>query len=282
VPASSTRPDYAIDALTQALRVLDAFLLHDETGMSLAQLSREVALNKSRVFRILTTLQLRGYLERDPLTRHYRLGLKFIELGEAARRRVTLIEAADPVLTELAQVTGETIFLGVRDGLDAVCVAMRESHHPVRLTAQVGRRVPLYVGGVPKVLLAFLPRPEQAEVLRRLRLVPITPVTITSRAVLRRHLEVIRRQGYAVTADDLDLGATSIAAPILGGGGELIAALSVAGPTERFTPEVVARTVPLTLGAAQRIAAAMGQLSGGAAVPAAGVGQGRHRGGGRA
>lgn len=253
------RPQYTIDALHQALRVLDAFLLDGQASMSLAEISREVSLNKSRVFRIASTLQQRGFLERDPVSREYRLGLKFIEFGEAARRRISLIEAAEPVLTDLASATGETVFLGVRDGLDAVCVAMRESRHPVRLTAEVGRRVPLYVGGVPKVLLAFLSPQEQEEVLRRLRLKPITPMTITSRAALRRRLEAIRRQGYAVTADDLDLGATSVAAPVLGAGDELIAAISVAGPSERFTPEVVARAVQFTLDGARRIAHAIGR-----------------------
>lgn len=239
--------------------MLDAFL-DDRDSMSLADLSRELSLNKSRVFRIMSTLQRRGFVERDASSREYLLGLRFIEFGEAARRRLGLIEVAGPVLTELADATGESVFLGVRDGLDAVCVAMRESKHPVRLTAEVGRRVPLHVGGVPKVLLAFLPPPEQETVLKRLRLNPITPKTITTHAGLRRVLAAIRRQGYVITADDLDLGATSVAVPILDGSGKLIAGISVAGPSERFTPSVMQQTLPLTLAGAQRIAIRMGRV----------------------
>lgn len=128
-----------------------------------------------------------------------------------------------------------------------------------RLTAEIGRRVPLYVGGVPKVLLALLPPTEQEDIVGRLRLVPITARTITSRAELRRQLDAIRAQGYVVTADDLDLGATSLAAPVFGPSGELIAGLSVAGPSERFTPQFVDRAVHLTLAAAERIRTALGE-----------------------
>ncbi len=251
-------PTYTIDALHQALRVLDTFLLHGRDSVRLAELSRELGLNKSRVFRIAATLEQHGYLAQDPATRAYRLGLKCIELGQAARRHLSLLDAADPVLTDLAEHTGETVFLGVRDGLEAVCVAMRESRHSVRLTAEIGRRVPLYVGGIPKMLLAMLPPPEQEEVVGRLRLVPITAKTITSRSELRRQVAAIRAQGYVVTADDLDLGATSVAAPVFGPAGELIAGLSVAGPTERFTPQFVDRAVRLTLAAADRIRVALG------------------------
>lgn len=254
---SDARPDYNISALDSALLVLESFIDTRKTGQSLSEVVQAVGLNKSRVFRILATLQQHGYVEQDPDTRDYRLGLKLLELGGVVQRRLDVVSAARPALDRLAHATGETVFLGVVDGLETLCVDKRESQQSIRLHAEVGGRSPLHVGGVPKVLLAYLVEDDPA-ILQRLDLVSITPATITDVTELARLLAGIRRDGYVVTQGDLDWGAASIAAPIRDHNGKVVAAVSCAGPVARFTPERVERYVALVVEAAADVSRRLG------------------------
>ncbi|NOZ27074.1 MAG: IclR family transcriptional regulator [Chloroflexi bacterium] len=252
--------DYTIQALHHALVVLDTFLEADRPTQGISEISEKLGLNKSRVFRILNTLEQHGFVERDPETKRYRLGVRLITFGEAVRRHLDVVQAADPILDELAERTGETIYLGVADGHEAVCVAQRESRYGVRLYAEIGRRVPLHVGGVPKVLLAHMPPEKRSRVLHNGPLPRITEHTITDPDRLEKILEGIRQRGYAVEADDLDLGAHSVAAPVRDYAGRVVAAVSIAGPSQRFTPDRIQEFIQLICHAADRISARLGYL----------------------
>ena len=183
----------------------------------------------------------------------YGLGTRLVEFGLKAHRDLDLLAASAPVMDRLAAESDESIFLGIRDGSEALCVDMRESSHPVRLFAEVGRRAPLYAGGVPKVLLAFAPEEVRTELLAGLKIRQLTPYTITDKKELVRLLDRIRHQGYLVISDDLDVGAHSVAAPIRDRFGDVVAAVSVAGPSSRFPPRVIDRYVSLVCRAANEI-----------------------------
>lgn len=249
--------DYNISVLEYAIDILESFLDDEDDTHTLQAITNRVGVNKSRAFRILSTLQQRGWVEQSDGPNGYRLGLRLLELGEAVRRRLDLVQLAAPALDDLARQTGETIFLGVADGLEAVCVDKREGSYPIRLYAEVGRRAPLYTGGVPKVLLAYLVQ-EDGTLLDQLQFTEVTAATITDRAALREQLARIRAVGYVVTRDDLDWGACSIAAPIRDYTRRVVASISVAGPNERFTPDRMEYFVPLVRHAADRISAALG------------------------
>ncbi|MFQ5857529.1 MAG: IclR family transcriptional regulator [Anaerolineae bacterium] len=236
--------------------MLETFL-DGEDRLTLAQISRDSGLSKNKTFRILSTLEKHRLVKRDEVGA-YHLGVRFLDFGQRVRREMGLLEASRPVLDWLVEQTRETVFLGVVDGSEALCVDMRESPQSIRLFAEVGRRAPLYTGGVPKVLLAFLPEEERDAMLETIELKPITPHTITDRRTLEKLLRVIRNQGYIVTADDLDVGAHSIAAPILDHRGKVIAAISVAGPSNRFTDEHIQRYVKLIRQGAAQISRALG------------------------
>ncbi|HEY65165.1 MAG TPA: IclR family transcriptional regulator [Caldilineae bacterium] len=257
---AETRRDYTIQALHHALEVLEAFLETDKPTLGVSEISEKLGLNKSRVFRILNTLERHGFVEQDSETKQYRLGIRLMAFGAAVRRQLNIVQAADPILDELAERSGETVFLGVVDGREAVCIAKRESKHSIRLYAEIGRRAPLHVGGVPKVLLAFMPREERERWLRDGPLPRINERTITDPQQLEKVLERIRQNGYAVEADDLDLGAHSIAAPIRDHTGRVVAAVSVAGPSQRFTPDKIQEFIKLVCRAADEISARLGYL----------------------
>lgn len=248
--------DYTIAVVDDAVAVLELFLDGNER-LSLAQLTRKSGLNKSKTFRILATLEKHRLVDRDE-SGMYRLGIRCLDFGRHVRDQLNLLDASQPVMDWLVQETRETIFLGVIDGREALVVDIRESPQAVRLAFDVGHRAPLYAGGVPKVLLAFLPEREQQAMLEQLQLEPFTPHTITDLGALKKRLDEIRSQGYAITSDDLTEGVHSIAAPIWNDTGNLVAAISVAGPSNRFTEECIGRYANLIQEGAARISRSLG------------------------
>lgn len=249
-------PDYTIGVVEDAIHVLETFM-NGKDRLTLAEITRDSGLGKNKVFRILSTLEKHRFVTRDEIGA-FTLGLRFLEFGQRVQTQTSLLEASRPILDWLVGETAETIFLGVIDGSEALCIAARESPRSVRLFGQVGRRAPLYAGGTPKVLLAFMPEEERRALLETLELKPITPYTITDRIRLEELLGQIRRQGYVVTADDLDVGAHSIAAPIYNYQNQVVAAISVAGPSHRFTAECINSHIKLVLKSAAQISNALG------------------------
>ena len=260
-------PDYSIAVIEDAIQVLDT-CLHADEPISLADITRETGLVKNKAFRILSTLEKHHLVERNG-SGAYHLGVRFLSFGERVRGQMDLVQASQGVMDLLAAETEESIFLGVVDGCEALCVEARESQRSIRLFARVGRRSPLYVGGVPKVLLAYLPDDERQVVLDETTFEAFTSHTIRDRQELEKLLEQIREQRYIVTADDLDLGAHSIAAPIWNYEGRVVAALSIAGPSARFSADVIRRYVALVREGASDISAKLGyQVSAGVLEPA--------------
>ncbi|HRL11568.1 MAG TPA: IclR family transcriptional regulator [Aggregatilineales bacterium] len=244
-------PDYTIAVLEDAITLLQ-ILGNEDDGLTLAQLTKESGFVKNKVFRILHTLSKHKLVERSD-EGVYRLGVRFLELGQRVKRQSTLLDVSRGPMDWLVQETGESIFLGVIHGSDALCVAARQSPQSIRLYAEVGRRAPLHSGGVPKVLLAFVPDDERALVLDS-----FPNLTAEARTELEYQLERVRAQDYAVVINELDAGAQSVAAPIRDYRGQVVAALSIAGPSHRFTDAAVQRYVTLVREAADRISAALG------------------------
>lgn len=251
--ATQHAKDYTVAILEESLQVLEA-LLKGDGGLALADVTRASGLSKNKTFRILYTLEKRQYVERNT-EGAYRLGLRFLHFGQSVQERLDLYVAARPALDWLAEQTRESIFLGMREGDEALCVDARQSLHPVRLFAQIGLRAPLYAGGVPKVILAFMDAADRDSLLARLELKPLTASTVTDRERLEQMLAEIRARGVAITRDDMDEGVHSIAAPIRDCKGQVVAGVSIAGPSERFAPETIERYVRLVSEAARHISA---------------------------
>lgn len=248
--------DYTVAVLEDAIRLLDLLEEHPD-GLSLAQLTAASGFVKNKVFRILFTLKKHRLVRHDAEGR-YHLGLRLLELGQHVQSQAILIETSNPVLDRLAHETGESVFLGIVSESDALCIAARESPQSIRLYAEVGRRAPLHSGGVPKVLLAHMPEPQRQALIEefahdsRANGTPIDPER------LEETLALVRRQGYAVVNNELDLGSHSVAAPIRDRRGRVIAALSIAGPSHRFSEENIERYIQLILSASQEISRALG------------------------
>lgn len=254
--------DYTIAAVDRAMRVLEALAEKPDQGVT--EIAQRLGLTKSLVFRILATLEARAYVSRDPEAATFSLGYRAAVLGERAERQRALLLAAQPEMDRLNETTAENVNLLVRDGLQALVIGTREGRHSMRLFAQVGRHGPLHAGGASTLLLAYAPEEVRRDVLAG-PLHAYTARTQVDPAEIEALLARIRARGWHVAQDDLDEGAFSVAAPILSVGGDVVAAISVAGAVARFDETRRNRYLDAVIGAARSISARLGGPSGGGA-----------------
>ncbi len=226
---------YTISAVDRAMALLE--VLAENADIGVTELAERTGNTKSLVFRLLFTLEQRGYVQKDPVTRTYALGYRSLFLADHVRQQSRLIVAAQPYLDTLVEQTHENVVLAVREDLHSVCIAMRESPQPLRLSGQRGQRFPLHAGGGPKVLLAFAPEDVQQRVLKG-TLRGFTETSITDPKTLTKTLADIRSTEFNRSYGELDPDAFSFAAPVRDHNGAVVAALSVAGPVRRMTDDV--------------------------------------------
>ncbi|MHB2168582.1 IclR family transcriptional regulator [Alsobacter sp. R-9] len=241
--------------MDRALALLEALAEHP--GLSVTELANVTGNTKSLVFRLMFTLEQRGYVIKDAASRTYTLGYRPIFLAASAQDNVALIRAAGPFLDELARHSGYQVNLLVRDGLHSVCVALRSARDSGRLYAQVGRRGPLHAGGGPKILLAFAPEDIREQVLAG-PLEKYTPTTTSDPAALRERLARIRETGRNDSRGDLDANGFSFASAIHDRNGEVVAAVSVAGTLDKLEAGLEPRLRQMVHDAAGRISEAIG------------------------
>lgn len=254
------RQNNMIQSVDRAITILNR--LAERGGRaSLAELARDMDLNRSTVHGLLATMRYHRLVSQDNEGR-YVLGLKLFELGSAAIARLDLRTVAGPILQRLVDQFHETVHLVVGDGLDVVYIDKRESPQSMRIVSQIGRRLPAYCTGVGKAMLAFKPEAKLAALLDRAELQPHTANTITDRGALHAQLQEIRRTGYALDDGELIEGLRCVAAPIRDHTGQVVAALSISGPSVRLKPEKIERLIPAVKQAAADISDQLGYRGG--------------------
>lgn len=218
------------EGLRRGLEILRLFTDTDfEWGIT--EISTELGLHKSRVHRAVKTLEDVGFLRKNLKNRKYLLGLHAFELGSVASRRFNLIPEARPLMKKLAAKTKATVSIRIKDGDDMVVVECIESPDDLRVHSPQGARRPWDFGAGGKVFLAHLPPEQVKRMIGEYGLTRYTERSITVAAEYLDDLKRVRERGYAISDGEHILGALSIAAPIHGTGGEVIAVLMVAVPT---------------------------------------------------
>ena len=251
----------SVKTLDRLVAVLDCFT-RERPAWSLSDLSRELGIPKSTLHRFLNALAEHGILRNDPRDRRWRLGYRLLIWGSLAGDGLDLRHLARPILDELVAQTGETAILTAYDNHEVVCIEKVETDHPVRMTLQVGTRRPPHAGASSKVLMAYLPEEEIQAIIRGRGLPQLCVNTITDPEALREELARIRSQGYAESHEETDLGAWGVATPIFDQDGRVVAAIGVAGPRSRYTPERAREFVRLCCDAANRISSLLGATVG--------------------
>ncbi len=253
----NSNSSYLIQSLLTSIDVLDCFS-KEEKNLGISEISRKLGLNKSRVHRILLTLEGRGIVVRNPDTMKYRLGLKLFQLGHLVEEQLEIRHCAHPFMEKLALETEETINLNIIYNGKRMSVKKIESRHEIRQAVELGKSIPIHSGAPGKVLMAYLPVDSLRQLLEENELTTMGPNTITDGDDLLIELSRIRDQGYSISFEETYLGAVSIAAPVRDFSGSVIAALSVTGPVSRFSDQNISRFIPLVIGSANSISGALG------------------------
>jgi DNA-binding IclR family transcriptional regulator len=257
VASRSTRPtNYSIAVLDRSIDLLEVMAATGEP-MGVSELARAIGSTKSATFRILATLEDRGYVSRFDESSKYQLGVNLVHLGQSALEQIDLRTVARPVLENLHQRFNETVNLGVLAAGRIVYVDMLESDHGLRMSAQVGAHDNVHSTAIGKAILANLP-PDQQEALLRGPLPSRTPRTITNPDALRHEIERIKISGFSRDRGENENGACCFGAAIFDAQGQVAAAISVSGPDTRLTGEVAEDVAVAVRIAAQNISDRLG------------------------
>lgn len=241
-----------VQSVHRALSLLE--ILAKESNLSISKISEKSGLKISTAHRLISTMLQRGFIEQDPVTLQYRLGVKTFEIGNASLLSSNLREVVQPFMKTLRDRVNETINLAVLDDVEVVYIDQLESSNIVivKMFAQVGNRGPAYCTATGKVLLADLPAEEIERRFANVELIQFTEHTTTDFGHLMTKLVDIKRLGYALDFSERDLGVTCVAAPLCNATGKVQAAISVSGPEHRMGMErILTEILPELIGTAK-------------------------------
>jgi len=252
------KSEYIIQAVSHALDLLEQF--HgdvDELGVT--ELSKRLKFHKNNVFRLLATLESRGYIEQNKATENYRLGLKALELGQIFIKQMGLLRQAKPILEKIVGSCNETAYVAIFKESSIVYLDVIETDMTVRVVSRVGSRLPAYCTASGKVHLAHLSDDEINELFPNRQFKSYTKTTITDRERLKEILKTVAEQGYAIDDEEMDIGVRCVAAPIRDYTRRIVGAISVSGPTMRLSDERIEKElIPLVKNSAEELSARLG------------------------
>jgi IclR family pca regulon transcriptional regulator len=251
-----------VQSLARGLAVIRAF---DAThqSMTLSEVSRRTQLSRATARRLLLTLAQLGYVWSDG--KYFELTPQVLQIGYSYLSGQSLPQIAEPVLKELSADLNESTSLSVLDGRDIVYIARIHTRSIMRVGISVGTRLPAYATSMGRVMLAGLSVTELDEFFAGQELMSLTPRTITLREVLRQELARVAEQGWAMVDQELELSLRSLAVPVRGRSGEVVAALNVSMKVSLHEPPeevdfIIAQSLPKLKQAAATISSALRAL----------------------
>jgi DNA-binding IclR family transcriptional regulator len=251
------KSNYIIRSVSHALDVLEQFYGEaDELGVT--ELSKRLKLHKNNVFRLLATLESRGYIEQNKATENYRLGIRCLQLGQTYINQMGLLRQAKPILEDVTRQSKENSYVAVMRRSAVVPVAVVESKLPVRIISNVGESLPLHGTAVGKAYLAY----ESEEGLRNLlgnQLEKFTDKTIGDLGELTAHLKTVAERGYAVDTGEHLVDVRAVAVPIRDYTRNVVGSLAVGGPAYRLGGDRIEKEVaPLVIKAGRDLSSRLG------------------------
>jgi IclR family transcriptional regulator, KDG regulon repressor len=250
----SSPRDYNIAAVDRTLDLLEA--LSRIGPASLAALADSAGCTRTAAFRLLRTLQSRGFTIQDEARGVWRLGARWGALGRAATEQGALAATAMPFLAALGKATGENVYLLIRDGMESETVAIYQTDPAIRMYSEIGKRSALHAGS-SRILLAFAPEAVQTQLLAQ-RLNRFTPATRIDPTWIAADLQRIRSRGYLITSDEVVAGAVGIGAPVRDATGSVVAVLHIGAPSMRMRPPRPRNLLPQVMEAAAKLSQALG------------------------
>ena len=243
-----------VQSVDRALTILERLARSGEAGVT--EIANEIGVHKSTAFRLVATLEAHRLVEQTEDRGKYRLGVGLLRLAGATTARLDLVQEARPVCRQLASDTGETVNIAVLSESSALYLDQVAGSSALQPHNWVGQHIPLHATSNGKVLLSGLSRQQCDAVLSKLS--AYTPLTITTKAKLRAELDQVREQGYALAVDELEVGLTAAAAPIRNVHGDVVASMSVSGPTFRISSDRIDEVVGKLVEAAEEVSHRLG------------------------
>ena len=251
------KSDYLIQSVSRALDILEAFSPREGT-LGVTELARKLRLHKNNVFRLLATLETRGYVEQEKESGAYRLGLKIYEVAAVFLRQLEIRRHARPVLESTATQLHESLYLAQRDRAFVVYVDCVETDQPIRVASRLGARFPAHATAAGKAMIAFLSRELFEECFMRQPLTALTAKTITDAEALFSQLGRVVDAGYALSDEEDTPGVRSVAAPIWDSNKQIVGAIECVAPAFRMEHGRIQELIPQLKAAAQEMSARIG------------------------
>ncbi len=244
-----------VNSLARGLEVIRVFTRH-KPKMTLSEVAHATDMTRATVRRFLLTLVREGYVETDG--KYFGLRPKVLELGFSVLSSMDIWEIAQPIMNDLSSRLQESVFAAVLDRDSVIYVARAHSQRFMNVGITIGSRVPAHCISTGRVLLAALSDEALHQYLENTTLTKFTSHTVTSKVKLRGLVEEVRRQGWAIVDQELEIGLRSISVPIYDAFGEIVAALNVCCPSSRITyEETRTRVLPELTAASQQITRAL-------------------------
>ncbi|MBT9329879.1 IclR family transcriptional regulator [Paracidobacterium acidisoli] len=258
LPAAVAKTDgpYQLHSLDRAVAVLE-MLGESDTPLSLAEICQKMHLHKSTAHRSLMVLERSALIERTQENR-FRLGLKLYELGNRAVEQIDLRARVHPFFRKLSSQVSETVHLSVLQKTKVVYLDKVEPNRRIWMGSKIGASNPVYCTAMGKAMLAFQPPEAIEEIISKIRFVRYTPKTLGSKEALLKSLERVRRRGYAIDDEEIEVGVRCVGAPIFNESRYPIAAVSISGPASRITAQSVPEIAEHLLRCCREISATIG------------------------
>lgn len=224
-----------VKSLQKALEILNCFTKKSSWGVT--EISEQLDLNKSNVHNILTTFKAMGYLDQDDESGRYKLGLSVYSLCYSLGQNLSIGSVAAPYLQELADMAGERVYLAIPHEQEILYVTSAYPKTSIDLMRPImGEHAQMHCTGLGKAMLAYLPEEKQRAYAAR-KLESYTDYTITDGDALMKELRETRQRGYAIDNMEHEFGVKCVAVPVLGRNGQVVAGVSISGPSLRFYDE---------------------------------------------
>jgi len=247
---------YRIHVIDRAAQILDCFGF-DHQELSVSEIGFKTGLHRSTAHRILMALEYNDLIKQNPSTGKYHLGIKLFKLGHQAVSQLNLREICRPFLSRLMNDTKETIHLAVLDDDQVLYLDKVEGPHALRMPSRVGRHIPTYCTSLGKAMLSCLDDQEVKSILRRQTLKPHTENTVKNINQLLADLRSVRKRGYAVDNEEIEIGLRCVGAPLRDYTGGMVGAISVAAPSARLseknTPVIGRMVIAIAAGISEKL-----------------------------
>ncbi len=224
-----------VKSVTKAFHIIEALDKAEE--LSISELSNMLEMDKTTVHRIISTIKDCGFVTQNPKTKKYANSMKFYTLGRNVIQKNELGLIGRPYIRQIAQITGETVNLGIRVGNSVVYIDRAQNETGIQVATTTGKSIPMHCTGMGKAIMAQLSPQAQDEVINETNLVAYTHNTAISRESVMEKLKEVETMGIAIDHEEFEIGLIAFGAPIFNADGEPFAAISISCPTVRYNEQ---------------------------------------------